>query len=241
VGNTSSWVWCYLQGTCQVSGLLGNMQVERLNIDRLISQIKTALPGKKAHLQMMSGLRREQLLLSPNAQTRQSAVLLALYPHEGEWYFPLILRPTYSGVHSGQMAFPGGRWEEQDEDLTQTALREAWEEIGLPSEGVSVLGQLTPLFIHASNFLLTPVVGALSCRPSFLPDQKEVARIFEVPVRELFREGVIGETQVQAGENLRLKVPYFDIGSQVVWGATAMVLSEFRMLLEETWKENQPS
>ncbi len=104
---------------------------------------------------------------------------------QNEIYFPLILRPAYDGVHSGQVAFPGGRYEKTDENLIRTALREAQEEIGLRLNDVKVLGILTELFIPASNFYVLPVVATIPYRPDFYPDPREVEDIFEIKLKDI--------------------------------------------------------
>ena len=123
--------------------------------------------------------------------------LILFYPHQGEVFLPLILRPTYDGVHSGQMAFPGGRYELTDEDLIRTAKREAQEEIGLRLNDVRVLGVLSELFIPPSNFFVLPVVATLPYRPDFFPDPREVEKVIEVPYREIRDKTIVGQSEVE--------------------------------------------
>ena len=139
----------------------------------------------------------------------------------------MMLRPEYGGVHSGQVSFPGGRVEKSDTGLVQTALRESNEELGIPQEKVEILGNLTELFIIASNFTVLPVVGSLDFRPEFIPDEREVVEIIETPISNLLDSKVIKERGFEVGAGYSINAPYFDINGHHVWGATAMMLSEF--------------
>ncbi len=164
---------------------------------------------------------------------KKSGVLLLFYPDEGAVYFPLIKRPQYPGVHSGQVGFPGGKMEPSDQDILFTALREAEEEIGIDAGKVEVLGRLSDLFIPTSNFLVTPVVGLMQEKPSFVPEQREVARIITTEVISLFHPEVRKQTQLAVGGGMYLDTPYFAVEKEVVWGATAMILSELVQVLEQ--------
>lgn len=125
---------------------------------------------------MMEAFSASYLGVRPTEQTRKSAVLLLIYPFKDEIYFPLILRNSYDGFHSGEVGFPGGRYEQTDQDLIQTALREANEEIGLCSEDVKILGTLSEIYIGPSDFLVLPVVGYIPYRPHFMPDPGKFSR-----------------------------------------------------------------
>lgn len=200
---------------------------------QLKERLEQSLPGIIAQQRMASSIRQTlRLKANPDAYTRQSAVLILLYPSNGIVHVPLILRPVYRGVHSGQVGFPGGRAEESDKDLIATALREAQEEIGIQPESVEIVGLLSPLFVPASNFIINPVVGATSVRPAFVPDPREVDTLLEVPLDELRDVNKIGEKEISVGD-ISVRAPYYDLQGQTVWGATAMVLSEFLVVLEE--------
>ena len=169
---------------------------------------------------------------SPNEKTRQSAVLLLLYPSQGELFLPLILRPAYDGVHGGQVALPGGGYETYDRTLIRTALREAQEEIGIKASDVRVLGLLTQIYIPPSNFQVQPVVGYLPYRPDFFPDIREVADIIEISLTLLADKGIVG-TKEMLVRNVLIQAPYYGLDTHTVWGATAMMLSEFLSVMEE--------
>jgi len=188
------------------------------------------LPGRNAQYRMAPRLRPgAESYETLRADARQGAVLVLFFPQDEAIFLPLILRPTYMGVHSGQVGFPGGGYDPLDADLTDTALREAYEEVGLHPHEVTVLGRLTPLYVFASNYLVQPVVAWIDCRPEFRPDPYEVARLLEVPVCDLL------DPANRRVENWNLRghfvdVPFFAIQQQTIWGATAMMLSELLAL-----------
>ncbi|WP_025763629.1 NUDIX hydrolase [Dyadobacter tibetensis] len=193
-------------------------------VKQFSEKLKLPLPGELSH-QRMQASSRNKLNFKPNERTRRSAILILFYPYQNDIYFPVILRPPYDGVHSGQIAFPGGRQEPTDRDLVQTALREAQEEIGLRLNEVKVLGQLSQLFIPPSNFNVLPVVACTPSRPSFYPDPREVADIYEIPFSEIIKQEIIGSSQIIIrGEPVT--APYYKIDNKEIWGATAMMISE---------------
>jgi len=147
----------------------------------------------------------------------------------GKIYLPLILRATYKGVHSGQVGFPGGSWEEGDTDIVATALRETYEEIGVQAKHVQVIGQLSQLYVFASNHLVHPTVAWIDHRPSFRLDAREVAQLIEIPLHELLnpKNTRVEEWQLR---DRKAKVPFYSIQGQTIWGATAMMLSELLAL-----------
>lgn len=198
-------------------------------INHLQSRLLLPLPGQEAHIKMASSTRL-RLKTQPNEKTRRSAVLILFYPYQGQIWAPLILRPKYDGVHAGQMAFPGGRYEKTDEHLIRTALREAQEEIGIKAADVHVLGQLTELFIPPSNFFVLPVVGKLPYKPDFYPDPREVEAVLEVSLDELMDENIVGDTQLEV-RGVTIETPFYDIQGHKVWGATAMMISELMTLI----------
>ncbi len=161
----------------------------------------------------------------PDEPARKSGVLVLLYCLEGRLHVPLILRPTYDGTHSGQVAFPGGGSEEGDGDLTETALREAHEELGIAPRDVEVLGTLTDLYIRPSNYEVYPTVGRLKGMPVFRPDPGEVAQLIEVPLATLLDPAHRRREAWQLADRSAL-VPFFAVQDQTIWGATAMILSE---------------
>ena len=198
--------------------------------DAIERRLGQPLPGEAAHERMMAGARM-RMNIKPNERTRKSAILILFYPYQGEIYLPLILRPLYDGVHSGQMAFPGGRAERTDENLTRTALREAQEEIGIRVSDVKVLGEMTELFIPPSNFFVQPVIGMMNCRPDFYPDPREVEQVVEVPLSVLLDKTIVGDTQIDI-KGGKIDAPFFQVQDHKVWGATAMIISELLAVID---------
>jgi len=191
------------------------------------------LPGFPAQIKMSSLTRIHQLMNMFKANdVIQSSVLLLLFPFKGEAGLVLTLRKEYEGVHSGQISFPGGKFEEDDDSLIFTALREAQEEIGIDTIQVQVLGQLTALYIPPSNFLVTPVVGFVPFQPEFIAEPHEVAKIIEIRISDLLEEQKIQQKKIKLRTGLSLKVPCFVIDGNVIWGATAMILSEFKEMIK---------
>jgi len=212
--------------------LLGKYMVEfNIFIEKLKTQLSKPLPGSIAHDTMASESRLKFKMPSPNEKTRESAVLILFYPSENQIFIPLILRPKYDGVHGGQIAFPGGRAEKEDESLIRTALREAQEEIGVRVSDVRVLGELTKLFIPPSNFYVQPVVGYMTHKPDFYPDPREVDQVIEISLNEIKKPTIIDrKTLIVRG--VEIDTPFYNIKETTVWGATAMMIAELLMVIE---------
>lgn len=156
---------------------------------------------------------------------RQGAVLLLLYRREDRLHFVLTRRRDDLAAHAGQISLPGGR-REDGEPLKKTALREAHEEIGVEPRAITILGRLATLYIAPSDFEVVPYVGWHQQTPSFVPQYSEVAEIIETPLQSILDERVRRQ-EVWERQGDAIFVPYFQIGAHKVWGATAMMLSEF--------------
>lgn len=200
-------------------------------LQNLRTELQSPLPGFDAQMSMAPNPRSGERLPydAPRADARQSAVLILLYPHNNELHLVLTLRPTYDGMHSGQVSFPGGRYEEGDENLTATALRECHEEIGVCPDEMTVIGQLTPLYVFVSNNRVTPIMAWCAHRPNFQPDAREVAQLLEVPLRHLLDPANRQVEQWHLRDRLA-SVPFYAVAGQKVWGATAMILGEMLAL-----------
>ncbi len=202
----------------------------------MINSLKAAfsrpLPGQSAQFHMAPAMRQKQF---DSSQARNGAVLILLYEAEGDWHFPVIRRPDYPGIHAGQISLPGGK-RENNESLENTALRETEEEIGIARQLVTVLGELSPLFIPPSNFLVHPFVGYMVEPPTFKAQPEEVEEIFTISMQHLQKEvKQRREARVRASsDGSTLKAPSIDVAGHQLWGATAMMLSEFVFLFEET-------
>jgi len=189
-----------------------------------------------AHQEVMSYERAkvEEIYANPPRSLRHGAVLILLYPKEESWHFALIERPEYNGVHSKQIALPGGKMDLEDRDLVFTAFREAEEEIGVRREDIYLLSALSEVYIPPSNFLVSPYVGLLDYTPQLVPEVREVANIIEVPLLPFVQEQTISKSIVDIGVHpYKIDVHGFHISPHFVWGATAMILNEFRKAMRE--------
>ena len=195
---------------------------------QLRTDLAHPLPGPDAQ-QRMAPRPRAAYHYETGPETRKGGVLILFYPHADQVYFPLILRPTYSGVHSGQVGLPGGGHEEIDTGMADTALRETYEEVGVHPSQITLLGHLTPLYVYASDYLVHPYVGWTDYAPEFRPDPYEVAKLIQAPLAQFLAPDTLQE-ETWSLRGRDILVPFFDIQDQVIWGATAMILSELLAL-----------
>lgn len=184
------------------------------------------LPGLEGQLPMSPPHRNRPYPEFDGIPPVPSAVLLVVYPHQDQYHTVFILRNVYNGPHSGQISFPGGKQEDQDKGLAETALREAMEETGIPSSEVLLCGALTPLLVPVTNFIIHPFVGFLPFRPDFRPDPSEVREIIELPLSQLRDPACRREEAVNVPWG-SIQVPCFVADQHKIWGATAMILNEF--------------
>lgn len=203
-----------------------------ITIEEIRKQLTRQLPGEEAHIPMSPGGRgRSSEAIKHAKNYRESAVALVIYEKHKELKGVLTERSPYRGLHSGEVCLPGGKMEDFDQSLKQTAIRECVEEIGLKYEGFELLGELTPVFIPVSNFSIQPFVFHYTEPPIFIRNNREVAEIFSFPLRQLFEENIIKKTSIElAGRGTLDNIPYFDINNKIVWGATALILHEFKHL-----------
>lgn len=143
----------------------------------------------------------------------------------------LILRKSYPGIHSNQIGFPGGKLETQDENLMATALRETYEEVGVHPSRVTIVRELTPLYIPPSNFKVSPFLGISGEPLSFTLQDDEVEEVIEVPLRMLLDKNYQGTSILRTSYSPKMEVPVYNFRGHTVWGATAMMLSELRDLI----------
>ncbi len=194
-------------------------------ITRLSEKLQGVLPGTTTHLKLMPKTRKTELQQQPTRLPRKSAVLILFYPVNDRPHFVLIKRAMDGGVHSNQIALPGGQYEHKDHTLKQTALRESFEEIGVQMNKIQVIGSLTKLYIPPSNFDVYPFVGYALKRPLFQPNE-EVERILEVDVASLLHPETFQTKNLLLRTGKEIEVPCYYLGNEIVWGATAMILSE---------------
>jgi 8-oxo-dGTP pyrophosphatase MutT (NUDIX family) len=191
-------------------------------LEELGEALKSKLPGRKAQNRMAPELRLE----NNHGYYQNAAVMILLYIKEGFWNIVLMKRPEYEGAHSNQIGLPGGKFEKGDGDLIHTALRETKEELGIDDGRIRILGNLSQLHIPVSGIEVLPVVGFYSGTPVFKPNRSEVAYLIEARVEDLLHPRNTREKFRTLMCKL-VRVPYFQIGEEHVWGATAMILSEF--------------
>ncbi len=163
----------------------------------------------------------------------KAGVMALFYPNKHDvTHLILILRKTYKGVHSNQVGFPGGRVENSDKNLKYTALRETEEEVGIPQSEVRVVKKLTKLYIPPSNFWVHPYVGLMHKTPNLKPQETEVEKILEINLEDFLDERNLISQELSTSYAKNIQVPAFSLNGYVVWGATAMMLSELKDLLK---------
>ncbi|MDX2415053.1 MAG: CoA pyrophosphatase [Bacteroidales bacterium] len=190
------------------------------------------LPGTDVQWEMASSDRR--MLDYPRVKrddSRLAAVMILLYPKDGKVMCLFMQRPQYDGVHSGQISFPGGKMEDSDKNLTQTAVRETCEETGVCGKDISIIGKLTALFIPVSNIEVSPVVAYMNSEPVFTPNDEEVVSLIEAPLEFFLDPSIIKEKPMLVRDE-QLNVKYYDFEGSVIWGATAMILNELLVILK---------
>lgn len=200
--------------------------------ERLAARLmKKPLPGRAAQRQFEPGLCYGRHFGPPAVRARSAAVLALLYLHEGEWRLPLTVRPSTLAAHAGQISLPGGSVE-PGETSPQAALRELREELGAETEGIELVGGLSPVYVYVSEFLVTPWVAVAKRRPAWTPSPYEVAELLEVPLSRLLDPASRGRhSRRQRG--IEYSAPHLIWQRHRIWGATSMILGELLAVLEE--------
>ena len=202
-----------------------------------ISKIENIpLPAQASQLKMVPPFRQE--LLKQQADTikyaKSAGVLALFYPNKNqETHLVLTLRKTYKGVHSAQVGFPGGKLEIYDTSIEAAAIRETFEEVGVPSDNIKVLRALSEVYIPPSNFYVHPFIGISKETPRFIKQDKEVEAIIEVKLSHFLDDANIITEKVSTSYSVEVEVPAFKLNNYVVWGVTAMMLSEIKDVLKQ--------
>lgn len=192
------------------------------------------LPGEEAHRKLAPLIRINELAEINIAERnpQEAGVMAVFYPdEEALTRLVLILRKAYKGVHSNQIGFPGGRVEETDRDLQDTALRETEEEVGIPQNDILVVKKLSRLYIPPSNFWVQPYLGIVESTPVMIPQESEVEEILEVKLSDFLDDRNIISQKLSTSYAKNIEVPAYKLNGYIVWGATGMMLSEIRELL----------
>lgn len=200
-----------------------------MNINLLQLKLKGILPGISSQVKMAPVNREIELMKFDYQQfnPKLSAVIILLYHENSSLKIIFIRRSVYVGLHSGQIAFPGGKYENNDKNLIETAKREMEEELGINRNSYQILGQLTDLYVPPSNFLLRSFVAYTENKPQFIINEREVQEVLIFDFEQFKQSDVIkhGDFKAHNSEKL-IKAPYYGIDGNVIWGATAMVMSE---------------
>lgn len=193
----------------------------------LSQRLKQPLPGREAQKKMMPLHGTNRFSIPDN--TKKSSVLILLFPDNSDYSFLAIKRSADGGVHSSQIAFPGGKIESYDASPEDAALREAYEEVHLNREPVRILGRMSSLYIPVSSFEVLPIIAFQDKQPEdLIPSEAEVAQIFSVSLSRLLPQK---ETREVLGNGISLSAPVYKIDEEhFIWGATAMILAELEVL-----------
>lgn len=196
--------------------------------------LNVELPSISSHVKM-APLERVKMMEENSydlSSVRKAAVMMLFYPKNEVTHLVLIVRNSYPGVHSSQIAFPGGKVEDIDFDLKQTALRETHEEIGIHPNDIHVIRDFSSIYIPPSNFLVYPFLGVSQTELIFNLQEEEVAGIIELPLSTLLDDSIISNKNLETSYSKLIEVPVFQIEEHSVWGATAMMLSELKDVLK---------
>lgn len=201
---------------------------------KIKKQAQLNLPGIESHKSMLpEGRSMPDDYLNKIDNYKQSAVFALLFHEQNKINLLLTQRHQYNGKHSGQISFPGGKKEIEDESLLYTAYRETFEEIGIKKSDINFITQLSPLYIPVSNFFVQPFLGYLSELPQLFINEREVKNIVKFPLNQLNNPELIKLLKIEASSGLHLTVPAFEIEGNIIWGATAMMLKEIGDLIKK--------
>jgi 8-oxo-dGTP pyrophosphatase MutT (NUDIX family) len=200
-----------------------------------VPKLMTAyLPAQVSHIKM-APLERIESLKKFDTESKKpkiAAVMMLFYPKNGITHLVLIVRNSYKGVHSAQIAFPGGKYESEDEIFENTALRETHEEVGVHPDNMEIIKTFTPMYIPPSDFMVHPFLGICKEEIIFVPDPNEVANIIELPLMVFLSDAILTDVKMTTSYANEISVPAFKIDEHIVWGATAMMLSELKDVLK---------
>lgn len=195
------------------------------------------LPGESAHQEMIPPERITIFkdLDLEKINPRKASVMMLFYPKNNEPHLVMILRNSYKGVHSSQIGFPGGKVEKSDVSLEDTALRETFEEIGIDRKLITVVKPFTEIYIPPSNFKVYPFLGYATQELTFIPDDREVFGIIEMPLSTLMDDGIKVSKTLSTSYMEEVAVPAFRFEEYYIWGATSQMLNELKEVLKRVF------
>ncbi len=182
----------------------------------------------KEKIRQVLSQREKRRVIDLNATP--SAVLIPIFTKDGEDHILFTKRTDVVEHHKGQISFPGGRRDREDETLLHTALRESHEEVGILPYDVDVLGDLDDEKTHVSNFVISPYVGFIPYPYEFVTSPDEVQKVMEVPISVLLDKSNFRE-EIQTSGEKRYRAYFYSYGEEVIWGATARILHGFIKLV----------
>lgn len=191
------------------------------------------LPGGEAHRKMLPPGRHLKTPDREKELVKLSSVLVLLFPDAEKLFVCLMKRPKSMKYHPGQISFPGGQVEKEDRSAEMTALREAEEEVGIDPASVEILGKLSDLYVEVSRFSIQPFLAWTNQKPDFRINSEEVESLVLFPLSDFVNCETILETPMQTISGI-LQVKYYPFDSEIIWGATAMILSELIEILKRT-------
>lgn len=210
-----------------------------MNFDYFVSQLSKIqdilVDGVHSHAKVEPAARTEFMKTFDfsSISPKLASVMILIYPKNSKAHFALIVRAAYDGAHSSQVAFPGGKVENSDADYWQTALRETEEEVGVKASDIAFLKEMTALYVPPSNFMVYPFIGFAHTEVQFIPDPKEVADIIEVDLLEFLSNNNAKKKVISSSYMTDIEVDGFEINNFFVWGATAMMMQEFKDLFNK--------
>ncbi len=192
----------------------------------LAEALANELPGAKAHRKLVPPGRELLPPANENSVIKHSGILFLLFPDGGRLFTCLIKRPATMKHHPGQIGFPGGKVEEHDLSPQMAAMREAEEEIGILPDSYQIVGKLSDLYIQVSDFIIHPYVAWMDRKPAFVMNNSEVEDIVLFPLQDFMENEHFAEAEMMTFTG-PMKVPYYPFDGEIIWGATAMILSEY--------------